>query len=314
MNTMIKKGLYALLLIRPLNLAFIALTQYLLFFHFLFPVLRTAGAPILLEGWRAVLFLFTTTLLTAAGYAINDLYDVDTDRINKPKRWLVGKRLSRFAAVSWTVILLLLGAALAGYLAWDIQKPLLWLIYPFAALALWAYSRYLKGVPLAGNLLIALLCMMVGGIVWFAEREGLTSLWASEPTLARQVVRALILYLSFAFLATLFRELIKDCEDVEGDASTHQQTLPVRFGLHRAKIWALTLGFLLQGALFLLIAYFGQTANVWGLAFSILLLALPHLLGLWYLYQAQLPGHFRRVSNLAKWVIFAGVFLILFFP
>lgn len=314
MNAMIKKGLALFLLIRPLNLAFIALTQYLLFYKFLFPALKASGAPTSLDGWRAVFFLCTTTLLTGAGYAINDLYDVDTDRINKPRRWLIGNRLSRAEAVNWTLFLLLFGAGLAAFLAWDIQKPLLWLIYPFVAGCLWVYSRYLKGIPLAGNLLVAGLCMLVGGIAWFAEREGLAYLHAADPLFAERVVRALILYLSFAFLATLFRELIKDCEDLEGDAATGQQTLPVRIGLDRARTWALILGLLLAGALFLLTAYFWQTAHRWGTAYSLLLLALPHFVGMGYLYRAQLPLHYKKISMLAKWVIFAGVFLILFFP
>ncbi|MBK7410752.1 MAG: hypothetical protein IPJ40_23475 [Saprospirales bacterium] len=61
MNIVIKQGVAALQLIRALNLAFIALTQYLLFFHFLFPILHATHAPVLLEGWRALVFLITTT-------------------------------------------------------------------------------------------------------------------------------------------------------------------------------------------------------------------------------------------------------------
>ena len=314
MNTMIKQGIAALKLVRPLNLAFIALTQYLLFFHFLFPILHAAQAPVVLEGWRALVFLLTTTLLTAAGYGINDLFDVETDRINKPGSWLVGNKLSRKAAATWVTGLVILGAILAAWLAWDIQKLHLWLIYPLAIFLLWSYSRYLKGIPLAGNLLIALLCMMVGGIVWFAERAGIAFLHAHDPQLALQMIRALVFYLFFAFIATLFRELVKDCEDIEGDAATAQQTLPVRFGLHRVKRWALAIGILLEIALLFLARYFHQTSNEQGIVYTLLLLAMPQLAGLWYLQQAQAPAHFRRVSWIAKWVIFAGVFMVLLLP
>ncbi|MBK8492303.1 MAG: geranylgeranylglycerol-phosphate geranylgeranyltransferase [Saprospirales bacterium] len=282
MNIVIKKGVAALQLIRPLNLAFIALTQYLLFFHFLFPILHATHAPVLLEGWRALVFLITTTLLTAAGYGINDYFDVETDRINKPDKWLVGNRLSPKTTAVWVAGLVILGAILSAWLAWDIQKPVLWLIYPVAVFLLWSYSRYLKGIPLAGNLLIALLCMMVGGIIWFAEREGIAFLRSYHPQLALQLIRALVFYLFFAFLATLFREMVKDCEDMEGDAATAQQTLPVRFGLHRVKRWALAGGLLLEIALLLLAWYFHQTSNVGGIAYTLSLLAIPQLAGLWF--------------------------------
>ena len=302
------------LLIRPLNLLFIGVTQYLLLFHYLFPILRTAGAPVLLEGWRAFVFLLTTTAMTGAGYAINDLYDVETDRINKPGKWLVGKRISHRAAVVITVMLLLSGGILAVWLAIDIQRPVFWLIYPAGCFVLWAYSRYLKGIPLAGNILVAVLCSLVGGIVWFAEREGIGMLWEKEPQLALRMLRGLGFYLFFAFLSTLFREIVKDCEDLHGDAAASHRTLPVRLGLRQARLWGLGAGLVLEAGLAFITLYFLRNHNPWGAAFSIFLLAVPLAAGLVPLTRATAPEHFRKVSRIAKWVIFAGVFLILFLP
>ena len=162
--------------------------------------------------------------------------------------------------------------------------------------------------------MVALLCMMVGGIVWYAERHGIRFLYDQHPQLAAQVVQALAFYLAFAFLTTLYRELVKDCEDVEGDALTDQHTLPVRLGLKKAGKWALLSGGLLVPALLFLAAYFYQTSNPWGATYTLILLLVPHLAGLVFLYQARKPADFRKVSGMAKWLIFAGVFLILFLP
>lgn len=300
----------AFMLVRPLNLLFIALTQYLLFFHFLFPLFRSAGATVLLEGWRAWAFLLTTTLIAAAGYVMNDLYDIETDKVNKPHKWLVGNRISHGAARIWSGILLLAGGVSAALIAIDIREPRLWLLYPLSVILLWVYSRHLKGRPLAGNLLIALFCAMVAGIVWFAEREGFSQLGNQ----AKGAAGALVFYLAFAFLATLFREIVKDCEDVKGDLTASHRTLPIVAGISKARQWAIASGLLLDCSFFVLAAYLFQQSNWAGFAYTLALLALPLSWGLAEVWKARSPADFRRVSQIAKWVIFAGVFLILFIP
>jgi 4-hydroxybenzoate polyprenyltransferase len=307
MSQKIRPWLIALSVVRPVNLLFIALTQYLIFFHFLFPLLLSAGATPLLLGWRAWAFLLATTLVAAAGYAINDFYDIAADRINKPRKWLLGKDVHLYHAKFLTFFTIMTGAALSLAVAWDIGALHLWVLYPTALFLLWAYSRFLKGTPILGNLLIAALCALVIGIVWFAERRGLGQL----PS---EVVNSLIFYLGFAFLANLFREIVKDCEDVEGDARYHQQTFPVLAGLNRAKWLAFAIGILLEAALVWLVSYFFKQADWMGMLYAMLLLLLPLGWGLVLLVRTKGPMDYIAVSRAGKWVIFAGVFLILLLP
>lgn len=299
-----------LLAFRPVNLLFIALTQYLLFFHFFFPLFRSIGATMVLEGSRAFIFLSVTTLLAASAYLINDLYDIDADRINKGGGWAAAHPAQ---ARGWAAGILAIGGLLAAWLAWDIRQPALWLIYPAAAFLLWVYSRYLKGMPLAGNLLVALLCMMVGGMVWFAEREAFSLLLSGHPQVALHALRALGFYLLFSFLATLFREIVKDCQDVQGDAAAGLQTLPARYGLGVGRRWALASGAALGLALLALAAWFFQSGQWWALSFALAALMAPLVPALLLLLRAKSASDFEKVSRLAKWIIFAGVFLILFF-
>jgi 4-hydroxybenzoate polyprenyltransferase len=307
MSQRIRPWLTALSVVRPVNLLFIALTQYLIFFHFLFPLLRSAGAMPLLQGWRAWAFLLATTLVAGAGYAINDFYDIAGDRINKPRKWLLGKEVHLFHAKFLTFFTILTGAALSLAVAWDIHALHLWVLYPTALFLLWAYSRYLKGTPIVGNLLIAALCALVIGIVWFAERRG----FAQLPS---EAVNSLIFYLGFAFLANLFREIVKDCEDVEGDAYYHQNTFPVLAGLNRAKWLAFAVGILLEAALVWLVFHFLNQSDWTGALYALLLLAFPLGWGLVMLVRTKGPMDYTAVSRMGKWVIFAGVFLILLLP
>lgn len=309
-----KPWIAAFSILRPLNLLFIALTQYLLFFHFIFPLLHSAGAPVVLSGWRAWAFLLATTLVAGAGYAINDLYDIEGDRINKPGKWILGREISFFHAKLLIALSIGGGAALSALIALDIQAAHLWVLYPTAVFSLWAYSRYLKGTPLAGNLLVAALCALVAGIVWFAERRGFAWIAERNPELAGRAAEALAFYLGFAFLANLFREIVKDCEDVKGDSLLKKYTLPVAGGLKMAKWIAFSLGLLLEAALLGLTARFFFLSGWTGLVFSLLMLIIPLGWGLVFLARAEKPQDFTPVSRIAKWVIFAGVFLIVLLP
>lgn len=308
-----KDWLAAISLVRPLNLSFIALAQYLLLYHLLFPALRSAGAPILLSDWRGIFFLVVTVLLTGAGYAINDMLDVETDQINKPEKWFVGNRIGTKTATVLIWALLLSGGLLSAWIAIDIGKPAYWFIFPAAVLTLWLYSRYLKGVPLAGNLIVAMLCSLVGGILWFAEREGIYYLRAAGLSEAVRITNGMGFYLFFAFLATLFREIVKDCQDVEGDSAANHRTLPVRSGLQTAARLAFVTGLALNLALVYLAWYFFGMGDLAGMSYSLTLLVLPLSIGLFFLSKAKVPNQFQMISRIAKWVIFAGVFLVLFF-
>lgn len=314
MSQKIRPWLIALTVVRPVNLLFIALTQYLIFFHFLFPLFQSVGAVPLLAGWRAWAFLLTTTLVAAAGYAINDFYDIESDRINKPRKWLLGKEVHLLHAKFLTFLTIITGAALSLAVAWDIRAIHLWVLYPTVLFMLWSYSRYLKGTPIAGNLLIAALCALVIGILWFAERRGFAQLASLDPQLAGNIANSLVFYLGFAFFANLFREVVKDCEDVPGDAFYHQNTFPVLAGLPRAKWLAFSLGVLLETALAGLIFYFFRQQDWPGIFYTALLLSIPLGWGLLQLTKAKSPMDYIAVSRTGKWVIFAGVFLILLLP
>lgn len=314
MSRKISPWLAALTIVRPVNLLFIALTQYLIFFHFLFPLFRSAGANPLLLGWRAWAFLLATTLAAAAGYAINDFYDLAGDRINKPRKRLLGKEIHLAQAKILTFLAISAGAALSMAVAWDIRAMHLWVLYPTVLFMLWAYSRYLKGTPIVGNLLIAALCALVIGIVWFAERRGFAQLAAADPQLAKEVVSSLVFYLSFAFLANLFREIVKDCEDVRGDAIYRQKTFAVYAGLRSAKWLAFAMGVLLEAALAWLVIHFLRQSDWQGAIYAALLLAFPLGWGMIALARAKSPMDYIPVSRTGKWVIFAGVFLILLLP
>ena len=84
-------------LIRPINLLIIVLIQclikYLLINYFI-------DLPAL-SNFNFLLLVTSTVLITAGGYIINDIYDVDVDKINKNKSRIINKKLSARIAIFW---------------------------------------------------------------------------------------------------------------------------------------------------------------------------------------------------------------------
>jgi geranylgeranylglycerol-phosphate geranylgeranyltransferase len=156
-------------------------------------------------------------LITGGGNVINDVYDLEIDRINKPQRPLPSGRASRRGAVALGAILLVLGVGIGQALGfWGLLVALL------VALLLVAYSARLKRTVLWGNLTVALaagLAFLYGGIA--AERPG--------PALIPA---------GFAFLFHLGREMLKDAQDVAGDRAAGARTLPAVAGVAEALGWA----------------------------------------------------------------------------
>src|SRR6187455_1160825 len=126
------------------NLIIIALAQYF-----------TAGFLIGMHTLNDVnLFLLSlsTVLIAAAGYIINDYYDVKIDYINKPERVVIGKSITRRFAILFHVLLSVGGISIGLYLSWRLA-----VINVLSVFLLWLYSNNLKRLPFVGNITVAVL-------------------------------------------------------------------------------------------------------------------------------------------------------------
>lgn len=271
----------ALRLSRFNNLLIILITQYA---GAIFLINPDKSALYVLADFRFFVMVLSTVIIAAAGYYINDYYDIKIDLINKPDRVIVGKSISRRPVMFAHTALNALGIMLASFVS-------LWLglINLICAFLLWWYSNLLKRLPFWGNLTVALL-------------TGFTLLVLM--VYYRSVDLIVIIYAFFAFGITLIREIIKDIEDVRGDASHGGHTLPVVYGIRRTKLILLyiIIPFVLSLILFLvklqnhyLLIYFG-------------ILSVPFAYFVWRLIRAHAKKHFSFLSQYCKWIIIAGIF------
>ncbi|HVD97533.1 MAG TPA: geranylgeranylglycerol-phosphate geranylgeranyltransferase [Cytophagaceae bacterium] len=241
--------------------------------------------------WKTILFdpsfillCLSTLLIAAAGYIINDYYDIKIDLTNNPKRVVIGKVFTRRVALFGHFLFNFLAVLISIFLGWKI-----FLTVFISGFLMWYYSNTLKRLALWGNITISLL---TGISIYY-----LTFLSANNLNLV-------IIYAVFAFTISLIREIIKDMEDIKGDAQYGCKTLPIVWGIRNTKYFIFSVSFLFVvviGFLFsvhynnLLMLYFGIAL------FPFLLVLLTKL------YQAETEKDYRQLSTLSKLMMLAGL-------
>lgn len=247
-------------LIRLPNLLIIVLTQYAIRFGLIYPFLKEATDSdvlhLLLSEKLFFLLSLSTVLIAAAGYIINDYFDVKIDRINRPQQIIIGKYIKRRVAMGGHIVLNFLAIIIAIYIAYEINTLKLAAIQVFAAGALWYYSVYFKKQVLTGNVLVAILAALVPFVAGFyelmlqhayAERTVIQLLPHLEEQFSANellfilkqnlssIMKWVLGFSLFAFMSTMIREIIKDIEDYEGDKKYYSYSLPIAYGKNVAK-------------------------------------------------------------------------------
>jgi geranylgeranylglycerol-phosphate geranylgeranyltransferase len=195
-------------LIRPVNFVITALS--------IFVACLLAGGT----QQQMIFMVFASlggALIGSGGMVINDIFDVEIDRINKPERPIPSGAVDRYDAMMFYGGLTGAGMIMAAYTT----RPA-FIIAFIAVPMIVMYSKVFKGTPLLGN-------MLVGALTGLAFIFG----GAAVGNVRQAVMPAL-----FAFLINTGREIVKDMEDVEGDAHHGAATLPVRYGMKNAAIAA----------------------------------------------------------------------------
>lgn len=235
-----------------------------------------------------LLACLVAALITGGANAVNDVYDLQIDRINKPRRPLPSGRLSRIQAIRLAVVMMVLGVGLSPSLG-----PWGFFIALAVALLLVAYSARLKRTPLWGNLAVALACglaFLYGGI----------AVGRSGPSLIPA---------GFAFLFHLGREILKDVQDEVGDRVAGARTLPAVVGIPAALRWT--------GLVFSLLIAMTPIPHLIGyysLAYMIIVLLGVDIPLIYVIFSSQrrpTPGHLGRLSLLLKLDMWMGLVAIL---
>lgn len=273
------------------------------------PILNVIDFELQFSELNFFFLVFSTVLITAAGYVINDYFDTKTDLVNRPDTVLVGKVIDRRSAILLHIILNTIGIGLGTYISFYIGIPILSLVFVLITGILWFYSTTYKRQFLIGNIVVSILIALVPLMVILFEIPLLNKAYGVLMIEMRANFNHIIIWVSafafFAFLLTLIREIIKDVEDYEGDNAYGRQTLPIVFGIINTKIILLALILL---ALFSLVyTYIRFLTDYITLTYFGVFLLFPLLVLFYKIISAENKKDYHFASNLSKIIMLAGI-------
>ena len=295
-------------LIRFQNLAIIALTQYLFRFAILIPVMKLEHIGPALSNLNFALLVFSTLLIAAAGYAINDYFDIRTDRINKPQKIIIGKHISRRVAMLTHIIFNILAIIIGAYVSYKTGAVKLVVIIIIMITLLWMYSLRFKAYFLLGNILVSFSSAMTIIIVWIYEMYALHSTGQFIIMNLGLMNFFVWTYTLFAFAISLLREIIKDIEDIEGDKKCGCNTIPVVIRIKKTKYFLIAI-LLLSICALLYISYkiyFIQNLKMlfWYVNIAVII---PILYMGYVIIAAKNKDDYSFLSSIIKFIMIAGV-------
>ena len=301
-------------LIRWPNLLFIAITQILFYYCIYAPLLTKF--PTNNNQFLFFILVIASLFIAAAGYIINDYFDIQIDIINKPQRIVINKFIKRRWAIVWHLLLSTLGILMSLFVSFKTGEWIITGVNVFCVAILLFYSTTFKRKLLSGNLIIAALTGWVILVVYLFGGADILSLqgWSAELANlnAPKFFKFTMLYTSFAFIMTLIREVIKDLEDMEGDRKYHCKTMPIVWGVPAAKVFTAVWIVVCVAILAVLQLYAWQSGWWWATIYICTLTVLPMAILLQKLYKATTAAHYNELSKIVKLVMLAGILSMLF--
>jgi 4-hydroxybenzoate polyprenyltransferase len=306
-------------LVRLPNLLVVAVTMMLMRYSIIRPLLNampvtltddplTTTAMMFQLSWFDFLILvISTCLLTAAGYVINDYFDIRADLINRGSI-IVGNTVTRRMAMMYHNVLNILGVIGGTYVSARIGFIWLGIFFILITGLLYFYSATYKKQFLLGNIIVAILVGMVPMLVVVYDAAPIY-VYYSQAALDFPGVGILFFWVGgfalFAFLTTLIREIIKDMEDCEGDRETGRKTLPVRAGFMTCKSVVIFLSLITIALLYFVWAVYLNDRIT--LTYITLLLLIPFLTVIYKVFTGKDKDHFHKASRLMKLIMVAGI-------
>ena len=189
-----------IMIIRPLNVFLGGLTILISSL-----IIKYEGPAI-----SVILPVFVVMFFTIGANTLNDYFDYEIDKINRPDRAISSGLVLRNQALILSLFSFIIGVLIALRLNKDSQLLSIGVSLPLII----AYNVKLKNYPLIGNIIVSLILAMsfiYAGLV-FEKTEPL-------------IIPALL-----AFGLTLIREVVKDLADIKGDKSAGLMTFPIVYG------------------------------------------------------------------------------------
>ncbi len=276
---------------------------------FRYSFLKQQNIPLALSDWQYGLLVLSTVLIAAAGYVINNIFDVETDRINKPNGVIIGRGISETNGYNIYIALNITGVAIGFYLSNVIQRPGFATIFIFIASLLYFYSTTLKQIMILGNLVVAFLLAI--SVVIIGVFDIFPAMAAENKAQMASLFSILTDYALFAFMINFIREIVKDIEDVDGDYNQGMNTLPIAIGISRTAKIVFVISVIPFVLLLLYIKnYFVENGLFIATLYSFILVLAPLLYFIIKIFTAKTKKDFHHLSTVLKLILLFGILSI----
>lgn len=274
-------------IIRPINCLMGALTVII-------GILNTrTGVSLLNLILNLIIGVITYILIAGSGMVINDIYDIEIDKINRPERPIPRGDLSLKEAKFLYVGILIIGILLSSIHSLLLNLGFLNIIVAsFFGFIGWLYAAYGKKSGFFGNIIVSVSFSI--GLIYGAILNG----------------RIIPIYIYFFFLTSFFlllaREIVKGCEDIEGDKREGVKTLAIKIGIQKALYISIICDLL--AIIFFILPIFTNIINRWAFLISMLFgLAIVIIALILSIISDLKKKSFSRISLLLKVGAFGGL-------
>ena len=293
-------------LIRWKNLLMIGIVQLLIKYSLLEPF----GVNTSLDTLGITLLILASLCIAAAGNIINDIYDVETDLVNKPNKVIIDKSISEKTAYNLFIAFNITGVGIGFYLSHLVGKSAFFSVFVIISVLLYIYATYLKRTLLIGNIIISILVSL--SIIIVGLFELLPVITPQNQATQLTFFNIIFDYAVFAFVITLLREITKDLEDIDGDYKAGMNTLPIAIGRERASkvLFALSLIPIAMVSYYVInYLYKSQIAVGYFLLFIIGPLVYVSV----KLFSAKVKKEYHHISLILKLSMFFGMLSLLLY-
>ncbi|MBJ2174028.1 geranylgeranylglycerol-phosphate geranylgeranyltransferase [Aureibaculum sp. A20] len=271
--------------VRGYNIVIIVIAQYLASIFIFAPEKSLRGVLLNLDLYLIVL---ATICVIASGYIINNFYDVDKDKINKPQKTKLDSIVTQQTKLYIYFTLNFLGFAFAFFVSW--KAAVFFAVYIFS---IWFYSHKLRHYPLVKLFSAAILALLPFFVIFVYYRNFSTIIFT---------------HACFLFFILLIRELIKDLETIQGDIVSNYMTLPIKYGERFTKTLITLIVFLTIPPILFLLKY----PEIGLMKYYFYFTAIVLLVFLILLWRSNTKKNYMLLHTILKLLIIAGVFSLAF--
>ena len=267
--------------IRGYNILIIIIAQYLASIFIFAP--EKSLKEVLLD-WNLFFIVLASVCVIAAGYIINNFYDAEADRINRPLKSKIDALVDQSIKLPIYFVLNFIGFLVAFLVSW--RAAVFFAVYVFL---IWLYSHKLKKYPLTGLISAAILAILpfFAIFVYF-----------------KNFSEIIFTHAAFLFFILLVRELIKDLERLQGDFIQNYQTIVVKYGERFTKILITLIVLLTINPIYFLLQY----PEIGYMRYYFYLSIIALLIFVMLLWFSKSHRNYRILHFLLKLLLIAGVF------